>query len=158
MRLYRLNRTQTLPVTPDEAWEFFSSPFNLSSITPPWLNLAVSGEVPDRMFPGMIIPYRVRPMFGIPVTWISEITHVDAPHYFVDEQRLGPFRFWHHQHHFRRLGGGIEMTDTVDYSMKYGPIGVWTHALFIRSRLEAIFDFRKRSLERLFQVSATSDA
>jgi ligand-binding SRPBCC domain-containing protein len=150
MKLYRLHRTQILPVSLEEAWQFFSSPLNLPSITPPWLNLAAVGEVPDRMFPRVIIRYRVKPLFGIPVTWISEITHVDAPHYFVDEQRFGPYRFWHHQHHFRKVDGGVELTDTVFYSLKYGPIGRLMHAFVVRKRLEDIFDFRQRALEQLF--------
>jgi ligand-binding SRPBCC domain-containing protein len=153
MKLYRLHRTQTLHVSTEEAWHFFSSPLNLSSITPTWLHFAVSGEVPDPMFPGMIIRYRLMPLFGIPFTWISEITHVDPPHYFVDEQRLGPYRFWHHQHHFQPVNGGIEMIDTVYYSMKYGPLGRLMHAFLIRERLEEIFDFRQRSLKNLFEMN-----
>lgn len=150
MRLYRLHRIQTLPVSVEKAWQFFSSPLNLPSITPPWLNLKVVGEVPDRMFPGMVIRCRVAPLFGIPVNWISEITHVDPPHYFVDEQRLGPYRFWHHLHHIRPIGSGIEMIDTVSYSLKYGPFGRLMHAFVVKKRLEAIFNFRQKTLERLF--------
>ena len=150
MKLYRLHRTQTLPVSVEEAWQFFSSPLNLSAITPSWLNLKVAGESPDPMFAGMLIRYRVTPLLGIPVTWISEITHVDPPHCFVDEQRFGPYRFWHHRHHFRPVNGGIEMTDAVSYRLKYGPVGTLMHAFLVKKRLEAIFDFRQGALERLF--------
>ena len=153
MKLYRLRRSQTLQASLQEAWHFFSSPLNLSSITPPWLNLAVHGEVSGRMFPGMVIRYRLTPLWGIPVTWISEITHVEPPHYFVDEQRFGPYRFWHHQHDFRPLNGGLEMIDTVHYSLKHGPIGVFMHALFVRKKLEEIFDFRENSLKQRFPLS-----
>jgi ligand-binding SRPBCC domain-containing protein len=150
MNFYRLHRTQILPVSLEVAWQFFSSPLNLPSITPPWLNLQAVGEVPERMFPGMLIQYHVKPIFGIPLTWVSEITHVDAPHYFVDEQRFGPYRLWHHQHHFRKMNGGIEVIDTVSYSLKYGPVGRLMHAFVIRKQLEAIFEFRRRALEELF--------
>ena len=102
------------------------------------------------MFPGMVIRYRLAPLFGIPLTWISEITHVQPPHYFVDEQRLGPYRLWHHQHHFRPVKGGTEMSDMVYYSLKYGPLGRLMHAFFIREQLEEIFDFRQKTLEQLF--------
>ena len=150
MVLFHLQRKQLLSVSLEETWQFFSSPLNLPSITPPWLNLAAVGEVPERMFPGMITLYRVKPFFGVPVTWISEITHIDAPHYFVDEQRFGPYRFWHHQHHFEAVKGGVEMTDKVTYSMRFGPIGTLMHAFLIRKRLEEIFEFRRRALEQLF--------
>jgi ligand-binding SRPBCC domain-containing protein len=150
MNRYRLQRVQHLQVSREKAWRFFSSPLNLASITPPWLNLAPVGKVPDRMFEGMVIRYRVTPLLGIPVTWISEITHLDPPRAFVDEQRLGPYRLWRHRHTFRPVSGGIEMTDTVRYAMKYGPLGTAMHAFIIRRRLEQIFDFRQKTLERLF--------
>lgn len=150
MKLYRLDRAQTLRVSSEEAWQFFSSPLNLPSITPPWLRLTVSEVVPDRMYPGMVIHYRVAPLLGVPVTWISEITHVDPPHYFVDEQRFGPYRFWQHQHYFRPAKDGIKMIDTVYYALKYGPLGRLIHSALIRRRLEEIFDFRQRALAQLF--------
>jgi len=150
MRLHRLHRSQVLPVSLEEAWRFFASPLNLPLITPPWLNLAAEGEVPDRMFPGMINLYRVKPFLGMPVTWISEVTHIDAPHYFVDEQRFGPYRFWQHQHRFQAVTGGTEMIDTVFYSLKYGLIGTLMHVFLVRRRLEEIFTFRQRALERIF--------
>ena len=152
MKRYRLQRTQHLPVSCEHAWLFFSSPLNLPAITPRWLNLAPIGTLPDHMFPGMVIRYRVTPLFGIPVTWISEITHVDPPHFFVDEQLLGPYRKWHHQHHFRPVCGGVEMTDTIAYCLKYGFLGSLLHRLFVRKRLEEIFDFREKMLKRRFRV------
>jgi len=150
MKLYCLERTQILSVSLEEAWQFFSSPLNLPTITPPWLNLMVTQKVPDRMFPGMIICYRVKPLFGIPFIWITEITHVDAPDSFVDEQRFGPYRFWQHQHHFRQIPNGVEMTDVVNYALKFGMFGRLVHAVLVRNQLEKIFDFRKRILEKLF--------
>jgi ligand-binding SRPBCC domain-containing protein len=150
MMLYRLHRVQNLSVSLEEAWQFFSSPLNLPSITPPWLNLTIRGEVAERVFPGMIIRYRVTPFLGIPYTWISEITHVEAPHSFVDEQRFGPYRLWHHRHHFRSMNGGIEMMDTVHYALKFGPVGTVMHTFIVRKKLEEIFDFRQRTLAKLF--------
>jgi len=150
MKLHLIERTQALPVSLEESWQFFASPLNLPKITPPWLNLKVTQKIPEQMFPGMLISYRVRPLFGIPLTWITEITHVDAPNYFVDEQRMGPYRFWQHQHHFRQIPNGVEMTDVVNYALKFGMFGRLVHAIFIRNQLENIFDFRKRILEKLF--------
>lgn len=151
MKLYRLQRTQSLPISPEEAWPFFSSPLNLPRLTPPWLNLRVSGEIPDRMYPGMVIPYRVSPLAGLNVNWITEITHVDAPRYFVDEQRFGPYRFWQHQHHFQAVKDGLTMRDTVHYGLKFGPLGRLVHLLLVRRKLEAIFDYRQRALQCIFE-------
>lgn len=132
-----------------EAWEFFSNPLNLSKITPPWLNLKVTYDIPRNMYQGMIITYRIKPMAFMPTRWISEITHVKTPIYFVDEQRLGPFRFWHHQHLFKEVARDVEIQDIVHYAMPLGPIGEMVHAISVRKRVEAIFDFRKKALEQI---------
>ena len=158
MKLHRLQRRQHLPVSADAAWRFFSSPLNLPYITPGWLNLTPVGPLPERMFAGMMIRYRLTPLLGIPVTWISEITHVDEPHFFVDEQRFGPYRFWHHQHHFRPFNGGVEMIDTVSYGLKYSIVGTAMHALLIRRRLEEIFNFRQQTLAQYFSHPAGRSA
>jgi ligand-binding SRPBCC domain-containing protein len=150
VKLYCLRRIQTIPVSLEKAWDFFSSPLNLPLITPSWLNLKITEKLPDQMFPGMMICYRVKPLFGISLTWITEITHVDIPNYFVDEQRFGPYRFWQHQHHFRQTDDGVEMTDVVHYVLKFGLFGTMIHAVHIRKQLEKIFDFRQKMLENLF--------
>ena len=150
MKRHRLERNQHLPISGEQAWRFFSSPLNLPAITPAWLNLTPLGNMPHRMFPGMVIRYRITPLLGIPVTWVSVITHLDPPHSFVDEQIRGPYRRWHHRHRFRPADGGIEMTDTVTYTMKYGLLGNLLHALLVRNRLESIFDFRQQVLAHRF--------
>ena len=150
MKLYRLSRIQTLPVSAEVAWRFFSSPLNLPTITPSWLNLTITGDVSGQMYPGMLICYRLTPFWGLPVIWLSEITQVDPLRYFVDEQRAGPYRFWHHQHQFRPENGKIEMTDTVTFALKFGPLSPIIHDLFIKKRLADIFDYRKRRVAQLF--------
>ncbi len=97
MKVYQLKTIQNLPIGIDKAWEFFSNPNNLSVITPEWLNFKVTSKLPDKMYAGMIISYKVHPVLGIPNTWVTEITHVKEPFYFVDEQRFGPYKMWHHQ-------------------------------------------------------------
>ncbi len=150
MKLYGINRSQILPVSLEKAWQFFSSPINLPIITPPWLNLKVTREVAEPMFPGMIICFKLTPFFGVPLTWITEITHVNAPFYFVDEQRFGPYRFWHHQHHFSQVKGGVEIVDTVSYALRLGPVGSLLHAVYIGNKLKQIFDFRQKKLKQMF--------
>mgnify|MGYP000722411960 CR=1 FL=1 len=150
MNTYRINRLQILPISIETAWDFFSNPLNLSAITPPWLNFRVTSSVAGRMYPGMIITYQLTPVAGFPVNWVSEITHVREPMFFVDEQRIGPYRFWHHQHVFTPIDVGVEMTDIVHYQLPLGPVGRVFHNALVRKKLEAIFDYRRKVLRQLF--------
>ena len=120
MNLHVLEREQRLPIPLDQAWDFFSNPRNLSRITPPDMGFELLSTPPERMHAGMLVIYRVRPLLHVPITWVTEITHVDEPHRFVDEQRFGPYRFWHHQHLFRPIPGGVEMSDIVHYALPPG--------------------------------------
>jgi ligand-binding SRPBCC domain-containing protein len=148
MRLYHLERTQFLPADLETAWSFFSDPRNLPQITPPWLGFSVTSRLPERMHAGMIASYTVRPLPLTSVTWVTEITHVSEPHFFVDEQRFGPYRFWHHQHHFHEAPGGIMMRDLVSYILPFGTAGTLA-ARFVARRLHDIFDFRRDALEQM---------
>lgn len=154
MQLYRLERIQTLPIAPETAWAFFSDPLNLPLITPPALNFRLTCEVPARMHPGMLISYRLTPFPLFHVRWITEITHLVEPHLFVDEQRFGPYRFWHHQHHFRPVAGGTEMRDVVSYALPLGLLGR-PAAVIVRRQLAGIFDFRRDYLEKRFAGGAS---
>ncbi|MDW8295856.1 MAG: SRPBCC family protein [Raineya sp.] len=149
--MYQLYRKQVLPISLEEAWEFFSSPFNLKKITPPDMGFEVKLISPEqKMYAGMIIAYKVRPLLGIPVNWVTEITQVREPYFFVDEQRFGPYSFWHHQHHFREVAEGVEMEDLVSYKIPLGILGKFANWLFVRKRLEYIFDYRYKVLEQIF--------
>jgi ligand-binding SRPBCC domain-containing protein len=152
MKIHRLYRRQFLPISPEEAWPFFSTPHNLERITPPFLNFKITSDVPDEIYSGLVITYRIAAVVGIPMTWVTEIKHVEPLRRFVDEQRIGPFRFWYHEHSFRAVENGIEMEDTVHYVMPWGWLGEWVHAVFIRARLKAIFDFRREYLETLWKT------
>ena len=154
MKPSALREVQRLPISLPEAWSFFSDPRNLSRITPPSLGLEVTSDLPGVMYPGMIITYRVRPIPWISVGWVTEITHVREPVLFVDEQRFGPYRFWHHEHHFREVEGGVEMEDIVHYALPFGTIGRVFGGPLVRRRLEQIFSFRRRFLVREFGLEA----
>lgn len=147
---FRLEAAQRLPVPLEAAWDFFSNPRNLPEITPPELRLSVVNEPPARMHAGMIIRYSVRPLLGIPLGWVTEITHVEEGRFFVDEQRFGPYRFWHHQHHFREVEGGVEARDVVHYMLPLGPLSAPANALVARPRLKRIFAYREEALARRF--------
>lgn len=150
MRLERLASSCVLPIGLAEAWEFFSDPRNLERITPPSLGIEITSDLPPRMHPGMIVSYVVRPLLGIPVRWVTEITHVREPNLFVDEQRFGPYRFWHHQHHFREVEEGVEAADLVHYALPFGPAGRLLGGGTVRRQLREIFAFRRRFLEETF--------
>lgn len=151
MATYNLKTTQFIPVTLDVAWAFFSNPANLQSITPARMNFRIiSRHHGDAMYPGQIIEYKVSPLGGISMYWMTEITHVRDRAYFVDEQRFGPYSLWHHQHHFKEVPGGVEMTDIVHYKIPLGFIGDWANRLFIRKQLEDIFAYRVKRVEEIF--------
>ncbi len=150
MRLERLHYVLRLPVGLSVAWDFFSDPRNLGRMTPPSLAIEITSGPPPRMVPGMIITYTIRPLLGIPVRWVTEITHVREPNLFVDEQRFGPYRFWHHQHHFREVDGGIEIADLVHYSLPFGVIGRVLGGSYVRRQLAGVFSFRRTFLEETF--------
>ena len=149
MKLYRLHQTQLLPIPLPVAWDFFSDPANLPLITPPDLGFRITSPLPERMYAGMIVSYTVTPFAGLPVTWVTEITQVEEPRFFVDEQRIGPFRFWEHQHLFRQTAEGTEMTDLLHYSLPFDPVSRIVAPL-VRRRLAVIFAYRSQALERRF--------
>lgn len=149
-KVYKLERKQTLPISRNECWEFFSTPRNLPRITPPWLGFDI-GDLPDETArAGQIFQYRVRPMLGIPLTWVSEITHLVPLEMFVDEQRFGPYRFWHHQHLFRDHVCGTEVIDIVHYALPFGVAGRIVNHLSVAKKLAAIFDYRRQVLDEMF--------
>lgn len=147
-----LYRTQRLPVSIETAWDFFSTPSNLAKITPEYMRFHVTSDPAhlEKIYAGQVITYTVRPLFNIPLFWMTEITHVEPGTFFVDEQRIGPYSLWHHQHRFRSIPGGVEMTDLVHYRLPFGPLGSLAHWLFVGRQLKDIFDFRWTKLEQVF--------
>jgi ligand-binding SRPBCC domain-containing protein len=152
LKTYRLAFEQKLPVDLDTAWDFFSSPLNLAEITPKDMTFDVTSPNMEqtKMYPGMIITYKVSPLLGIKLDWMTEITHVKEKEYFVDEQRFGPFAFWHHQHHFSKIENGILMRDILHYAIGYGPIGKIANAVTVHKKINAIFDFRFKKVVEVF--------
>jgi len=150
-KVYSIKTVQRLPWTLEKTWDFFSSPKNLSKITPQKLGFnIISMHHGEKMYPGQIIEYKVSPILGIPLYWMTEITHVEEGKFFVDEQRFGPYSLWHHQHHFREVEGGVEMTDIVHYKLPLGFLGDIAQVLFVKKQLKEIFDYRYETVERLF--------
>ena len=136
----------------DGAWDFFSSPLNLAKVTPKEMAFVVTSAYNKdaKMYPGMIITYKISPLLGIKMNWMTEITHVKEGEYFVDEQRFGPYALWHHQHHFKAIEGGVLMTDILNYAMPYGIIGRMANAVFVSKKIEKIFEYRRKAVVELF--------
>ena len=148
--MYTLKRVQKLPISLDEAWKFFSSPANLQEITPEDMGFDIISEVPVEMYEGLFIHYKVSPLFGIKLDWTTEITHIRDREFFVDEQRVGPYSIWHHEHHFKEIEGGVEMTDIVSYQLPLGFLGRMMHPIMVKGRLNNIFDYRFQIVEEKF--------
>ena len=152
MKPYTLERRQILPGSLEEAWSFFSNPGNLVKITPPDMDFRITSPPCEETYAGQIITYTVRPLMRVEVSWTTEITHVERPNFFVDEQRFGPYRFWHHQHRFSQVAGGVEMHDLVHYLLHHDHLVGLINRLFVAPRLRRIFDYRARKLQELFPV------
>ena len=150
--MYRLENTQIIPVSLEEAWDFFSSPKNLNAITPPDLSFEIISPESDiqRMYPGQIIRYKIQPFPLLKMNWVTEITQVREKAFFIDEQRFGPYKFWHHQHHFIPVENGVEMRDLLHYDLSFGPLGSLMNSLVVQNKIEGIFNFRKKKVDELF--------
>ncbi len=150
MATFSIKTVQKIPVDIETAWEFFSNPANLQVITPKTMGFKVlSKHHGDKVYPGQIIEYNVSPLLGIPLYWMTEITQVKDKEYFIDEQRYGPYELWNHQHHFKVIEGGIEMTDIVHYRNPLGFLGTIANSLFVKTKLMQVFQFRFKAVEEL---------
>jgi len=151
MKVYKKEWTQFIPRPLDEVWEFFSRPENLNKVTPKEMNFEILTDIANKpMYEGMIISYKVTPVFGIRLRWTTEIQRIKEGQYFVDEQRFGPYAMWHHEHHFRAVDGGTYMTDLLHYAIPFGPIGQLANFIMVDKKVEEIFKFRVEAVENLF--------
>jgi ligand-binding SRPBCC domain-containing protein len=148
--MYQIKRTQLVKTDIETCWTFFSSPKNLKIITPDYMGFNTLTEVPEKMYEGLMIEYKVTPLLNIPLSWITEIKTVKENQFFVDEQRKGPYKIWHHEHHFKEVEGGVEMTDIVSYELPLGFLGRMMHPILVKSKLEEIFAYRFKKVEELF--------
>jgi ligand-binding SRPBCC domain-containing protein len=151
MKIYTLKRTQILPIDIQQAWDFLSDARNLARITPPYMGFKIlyfSGQ--ESLYAGQLIRYQVQGIPGVPMQWVTEITHVNPPYYFVDEQRFGPYAFWHHQHMLKAVDQGVEMTDEVNYALPLGFLGRLAHIIFVKRALTNIFEYRFKKLNEIF--------
>ncbi|MGA2133691.1 MAG: SRPBCC family protein [Bryobacteraceae bacterium] len=154
MQTYRLERSMLVPVSLQDAFQFFEDPHNLARITPPWLNFRITSPEPIRMRRGAEIAYQIR-WLGLPLNWRTIITEYEPPFFFVDEQAAGPYTLWRHRHDFKPSEKGALVFDRVDYALPLGPLGRIAHALAVRQQLWKIFDYRQKALGEILAGAAT---
>jgi len=151
MKVHTLIRKQTLNTDIDQAWEFFSSPENLDLLTPKNMGFKITTPRPlPKMFQGQLIDYKVAPLLGIPLKWKTKITEVKNHEYFVDEQLKGPYKYWRHLHTFKTVDGKILMGDHLEYALPMGFLGSIAQALYVKNRIEEIFDYRYEKVDSIF--------
>ena len=155
MPIHTLDISQTVNAPRLAVWDFFSDPRNLNRITPPSMGFKMlTPDLPQAVYPGLIIKYTVRPLLGIPMTWLTEITHVQNGDYFVDEQRAGPYTIWHHEHWFADgAAGQTLMQDKITYALPFGLLGNVVHPFLVKPQLASIFDFRRTAVRKIFPGS-----
>jgi ligand-binding SRPBCC domain-containing protein len=151
MAFYQIVKKQKVNASIDEIWDFISSPANLKEITPDYMGFDITSKaLQEKMYPGMIITYVVTPVLGIKTDWMTEITQVREKEFFIDEQRIGPYSLWHHQHHIEPIENGVLMTDIVTYAPPFGFLGAIANTLMIKGKLKEIFDFRFQAVTKKY--------
>jgi len=150
MEINKLETIQILNTSLEEAWNFFSRPENLREITPNDLDFTIISDVPEEMYEGMLITYKVRPIFGLRTKWTSKISNIKEKSYFIDEQISGPYKLWHHQHFFREIKNGVEMKDIVHYAIPLAPFSNIIVKSIVKKKLIYIFEFRKNKIKEIF--------
>ena len=150
MKIYTFHRKQKLPISLEEAWKFLSNPRNLKTITPEYMSFNIISGAEKPMFAGQIIQYIVTPILGIKTKWVTEITHVKEGEYFVDEQRVGPYSMWHHEHFIQPIENGVLMKDIVSYQPPFGLLGSIANKLIIQNNLKEIFEYRSLAIQKRF--------
>ncbi|MGB5262712.1 MAG: SRPBCC family protein [Lutimonas sp.] len=153
MAFYQFIQEQRFHRSVQELWDFISSPANLKEITPDYMGFEViTPDLPEKMYAGMIIGYQVSPLLGIKMDWLTEITQVKELEFFIDEQRIGPYAMWHHQHHLTPIDNGVFMKDIITYQPPFGFLGAMANGLLIEKKLKEIFSYRKVILEKRFGI------
>lgn len=151
MAIHQILEEMEVAASLEQVWDFISSPKNLKEITPDYMGFEITTPgLPDKIYPGLMISYKVRPFLGIKMNWLTEITQVSEPYFFVDEQRSGPYSLWHHEHRLKSTEKGVLMSDLVTYRLPAGPLGTLAHGIFIKQQLKGIFQYREGALEKRF--------
>ena len=149
--MYELYRELVVKTTRKEAWNFIRNPANLNKITPNDLSFEIISDVPDEMYEGMLVEYKVNiPIIG-KQEWVSELQHIVPEYSFVDEQKIGPYKLWYHYHAIEDVKDGVKLIDRVSYQTPFGVLGKIAHVLFINKMLNKIFNYRNVAFKELLE-------
>ena len=152
MKIFKLKYSQKLPISLNEAWDFLSSPNNLELITPKSMDFNITDWDKKKAYPGQIISYKVSVIRGVRLNWVTEITQVKENHFFIDEQRFGPYKMWHHEHFFEKIDeSSCWLGDKVSYKLPFGILGSIAQFLFVKKQLKEIFEFRSKQILNIFK-------
>jgi ligand-binding SRPBCC domain-containing protein len=152
MKLHTIIKSNILPISLEEAWDFFSNPNNLQKLMPEDMKFEVKSKLSNEVYTGQLIEYLVIPFKGFNTKWVTEITHVEKHNYFVDIQLYGPYKLWHHKHFFKKVDEGVKIEDLVHYRVPFGLLGELLHPSIIQPKLEEIFNAREKNLETIFGI------
>lgn len=157
--MYCLEKEIVLHAPAETVWAFLSTPLNLNELTPPGLDFKILSDLPDVMYNGLIITYEIKiPGFGTH-RWVTEIKHIKEGISFVDEQRIGPYKLWYHQHRIEAVNETTtRMCDTVFYRLPFGPLGRVVHHVWVEKMLEEIFTYRSTRLHQIFGGDGAVDS
>jgi ligand-binding SRPBCC domain-containing protein len=149
--IFQLKATQQLPISKKEGWSFLSNPKNLQKITPAEMGFEITSPYTgDKVYEGQIITYKVYPFKGIKSYWVTEITKVKEEEYFIDEQRFGPYKMWHHEHFIEENKDGVLMTDIISYKIPFGFFGRLIEPFLVQKQLKKVFSYREKILNEIF--------
>lgn len=149
--IYYFRTEHLLPVSIDQAWDFFSSSKNLALITPPEMDFKILSRHDEKeIYEGMLIDYTIKPVFGIPLNWQTEIFNINKPHSFTDRQLWGSYKIWEHTRTFIQQEYGVLLEDEIKYQIPFGIIGQLVHKLFVKEKVKEIFQFREKALDKIF--------
>jgi ligand-binding SRPBCC domain-containing protein len=152
MKIYQLNKSIELPISKEEAWSFLSDPGNLQKLMPKDMGFDIISGADRKAYAGQLIEYNVVPFKGFKTKWVTEITHVQKPDYFVDIQLYGPYKLWHHKHFIHEIEGGVRIEDIVHYRVPFGFLGRLMHPVVVKPKLEEIFKIRTEKMHALFGI------
>ena len=148
--IYEIHTSQKLPISKQKAWDFLSDPKNLQEIMPDEMGFEIMSGADRKMFTGQLLQYKVTPLPGFKTNWVTEITHVEKPDYFVDVQLYGPYTLWHHKHFIHEIEGGVEIEDLVHYKIPFGILGRMMHPILVKPKLNEIFKAREAKMVEKF--------
>ena len=149
--LYTLYAKQTVNKEVGVLWDFFRKPRNLNKLTPEDVHFEIKSGKSDDFYEGKIISYKIKPFKLLALNWVTEISQVKEGSYFIDNQVSGPYKMWHHEHHFKsNADGTTEIIDKVKYKVPFYILGRLMHKVFIRNKLLSIFNFRQKKINDLF--------